>query len=134
MSFTPQNLNQNPRTLLPKFYGLYCIQSGGINIRLVVMNNVLPRSVKMHYKYDLKGSTYKRRASRKEREKSCPTYKDLDFQDMHEEGLYFDTETYNNLMKTLQRDCRVGLVLTARGASDCVCVIRLASVCSLDWL
>uniref|UniRef100_A0A8C9ZZQ3 Phosphatidylinositol-4-phosphate 5-kinase, type I, beta b n=1 Tax=Sander lucioperca TaxID=283035 RepID=A0A8C9ZZQ3_SANLU len=101
------NLNQNPRTLLPKFYGLYCIQSGGINIRLVVMNNVLPRSVKMHYKYDLKGSTYKRRASRKEREKACPTYKDLDFQDMHEEGLYFDTETYNNLMKTLQRDCRV---------------------------
>ncbi|GLD68038.1 phosphatidylinositol 4-phosphate 5-kinase type-1 beta-like protein [Lates japonicus] len=101
------NLNQNPRTLLPKFYGLYCIQSGGINIRLVVMNNVLPRSVKMHYKYDLKGSTYKRRASRKEREKACPTYKDLDFQDMHEEGLYFDAETYNNLMKTLQRDCRV---------------------------
>uniref|UniRef100_A0A3Q3WZN1 PIPK domain-containing protein n=1 Tax=Mola mola TaxID=94237 RepID=A0A3Q3WZN1_MOLML len=101
------NLNQNPRTLLPKFYGLYCIQSGGINIRLVVMNNVLPRSVKMHYKYDLKGSTYKRRASRKEREKACPTYKDLDFQDMHEEGLYFDMETYNNLMKTLQRDCRV---------------------------
>ncbi|KAL4623148.1 phosphatidylinositol 4-phosphate 5-kinase type-1 beta [Arapaima gigas] len=100
------NLNQNPRTLLPKFYGLYCVQSGGMNIRVVVMNNVLPRSVKMHYKYDLKGSTYKRRASRKEREKPCPTYKDLDFQDMHD-GLYFDTETYNALMKTLQRDCRV---------------------------
>ncbi|XP_023659067.1 phosphatidylinositol 4-phosphate 5-kinase type-1 beta isoform X1 [Paramormyrops kingsleyae] len=100
------NLNQNPRTLLPKFYGLYCVQSGGMNIRLVVMNNVLPRSVKMHYKYDLKGSTYKRRANRKEREKACPTYKDLDFQDMHD-GLYFDTETYNALMKTLQRDCRV---------------------------
>ncbi|RXM95610.1 Phosphatidylinositol 4-phosphate 5-kinase type-1 beta [Acipenser ruthenus] len=101
------NLNQNPRTLLPKFYGLYCVQSGGINIRIVVMNNVLPRSVKMHYKYDLKGSTYKRRASRKEREKSSPTYKDLDFlQDMHE-GLYFEAETYNALMKTVQRDCRV---------------------------
>ncbi|XP_028658157.1 phosphatidylinositol 4-phosphate 5-kinase type-1 beta-like isoform X1 [Erpetoichthys calabaricus] len=101
------NLNQNPRTLLPKFYGLYCVQSGGINIRIVVMNNVLPRSVKMHYKYDLKGSTYKRRASRKEREKSCPTFKDLDFlQDMHE-GLYFDAETHNALMKTVERDCRV---------------------------
>uniref|UniRef100_A0A8D1W7Z5 Phosphatidylinositol-4-phosphate 5-kinase type 1 beta n=1 Tax=Sus scrofa TaxID=9823 RepID=A0A8D1W7Z5_PIG len=101
------NLNQNPRTLLPKFYGLYCMQSGGINIRIVVMNNVLPRSMRMHFTYDLKGSTYKRRASRKEREKSNPTFKDLDFlQDMHE-GLYFDTETYNALMKTLQRDCRV---------------------------
>ncbi|XP_050977473.1 phosphatidylinositol-4-phosphate 5-kinase, type I, beta a isoform X2 [Labeo rohita] len=100
------NLNQNPRTLLPKFYGLYCIQCGGVNIRLVVMNNVLPRSLKMHYKYDLKGSTYKRRASRKERAKPSPTFKDLDFQEMHE-GLYFDADTYNALMKTLQRDCRV---------------------------
>lgn len=100
------NLNQNPRTLLPKFYGLYCIQCGGVNIRLVVMNNILPRSLKMHYKYDLKGSTYKRRASRKERAKSSPTFKDLDFQEMHE-GLYFDADTYNALMKTLQRDCRV---------------------------
>ncbi|XP_036384960.1 phosphatidylinositol 4-phosphate 5-kinase type-1 beta-like [Megalops cyprinoides] len=100
------NLNQNPRTLLPKFYGLYCVQSGGVNTRLVVMNNVLPRAMKMHYKYDLKGSTYKRRASRKEREKSSPTYKDLDFQEQHE-GLLFDAETYNALMKTLQRDCRV---------------------------
>ncbi|KAJ7424357.1 Phosphatidylinositol 4-phosphate 5-kinase type-1 beta [Willisornis vidua] len=101
------NLNQNPRTLLPKFYGLYCVQSGGTNIRIIVMNNVLPRALKMHFTYDLKGSTYKRRASRKEREKSNPTFKDLDFlQDMHE-GLYFDSETHSALMKTLQRDCRV---------------------------
>ncbi|KAL7847033.1 hypothetical protein SRHO_G00220130 [Serrasalmus rhombeus] len=101
------NLNQNPRTLLPKFYGLYCVQCGGINIRLVVMNNVLPRSLTMHYKYDLKGSTYKRRASRKERAKSSPTFKDLDFQEVHFEGLHLDAETYHALMKTLQRDCRV---------------------------
>ncbi|XP_076016125.1 phosphatidylinositol 4-phosphate 5-kinase type-1 beta-like isoform X2 [Genypterus blacodes] len=100
------NLNQNPRTLLPKFYGLYCIQCSGVTVRVVVMNNVLPRAMRMHYKYDLKGSSYKRRASRKERTKASPTFKDLDFQDMHE-GLHFDAETYNALMKTLQRDCRV---------------------------
>ncbi|XP_019128377.1 phosphatidylinositol-4-phosphate 5-kinase, type I, beta a isoform X3 [Larimichthys crocea] len=100
------NLNQNPRTLLPKFYGLYCIQSSGTTIRIVVMNNVLPRAMTMHYKYDLKGSSYKRRASRKERLKHSPTFKDLDFQDMHE-GLHFDSDTYNALIKTLQRDCRV---------------------------
>lgn len=72
------------------------------------MNNVLPRAMKMHYKYDLKGSSYKRRASRKERSKPSPTFKDLDFQDMHE-GLVFDPDTYSALMKTLQRDCRVCL-------------------------
>ncbi|XP_039622647.1 phosphatidylinositol 4-phosphate 5-kinase type-1 gamma isoform X1 [Polypterus senegalus] len=101
------NLNQNPRTLLPKFYGLYCVQSGGKNIRMVVMNNVLPRVVRMHLKYDLKGSTYKRRASKKEREKSSPTFKDLDFMQDLQDGLMLDTDTYNALVKTLQRDCLV---------------------------
>ncbi|XP_067824252.1 phosphatidylinositol 4-phosphate 5-kinase type-1 gamma-like [Heptranchias perlo] len=101
------NLNQNPRTLLPKFYGLYCVQSGGKNIRVAVMNNVLPRVVKMHMKYDLKGSTYKRRASRKEREKSRPTFKDLDFMQDFPDGLLLDTDTNSALVKTLQRDCLV---------------------------
>uniref|UniRef100_A0A3Q0T9I2 Phosphatidylinositol-4-phosphate 5-kinase type 1 gamma n=1 Tax=Amphilophus citrinellus TaxID=61819 RepID=A0A3Q0T9I2_AMPCI len=101
------NLNQNPRTLLPKFFGLYCVQSGGKNIRVVVMNNVLPRVVRMHLKYDLKGSTYKRRASKKEREKARPTFKDLDFMQDLQDGLLLDQDTYNALTKTLQRDCLV---------------------------
>ena len=29
------NLDQNPHTLLPKFYGFYCIQIGGRNIRVI---------------------------------------------------------------------------------------------------
>lgn len=57
------NLNQNPRTLLPKFFGLYCFQCNSKNVRLVVMNNLLPSYVRMHLKYDLKGSTYKRKVS-----------------------------------------------------------------------
>ncbi|CAJ0939077.1 unnamed protein product [Ranitomeya imitator] len=101
------NLNQNPRTLLPKFYGLYCVQAGGKNIRIVVMNNLLPRSVKMHLKYDLKGSTYKRRASPKERDKSFPTYKDLDFMQDVPDGLFLDPDMYSALCKTIQRDCLV---------------------------
>ncbi|XP_048019784.1 phosphatidylinositol-4-phosphate 5-kinase, type I, gamma b isoform X1 [Megalobrama amblycephala] len=101
------NLNQNPRTLLPKFFGLYCVQSGGKNIRIVVMNNVLPRVFRMHLKFDLKGSTCKRRASKKEREKSRPTFKDLDFMQDVPDGLLLDVDTYNALVKTLQRDCLV---------------------------
>lgn len=60
------NLNQNPRTLLPKFFGLYCYQCNSKNVRLVIMNNLLPSNVVMHQKYDLKGSTYKRKVNERE--------------------------------------------------------------------
>ncbi|XP_021936362.1 phosphatidylinositol 4-phosphate 5-kinase type-1 alpha-like isoform X4 [Zootermopsis nevadensis] len=101
------NLNQNPRTLLPKFFGLYCYQCNSKNVRLVAMNNLLPSSVKLHQKYDLKGSTYKRKASKTERQKNSPTYKDLDFIDHHPEGIGLEGDTYSALIKTIQRDCRV---------------------------
>lgn len=110
---TLQNLNQNKRTLLPKFYGLYCVQAGGKNIRIVVMNNLLPSAVQMHLKYDLKGSTYKRRASPKEREKPVPTFKDLDFMQDMSEGLLLEQDTYNALCKTIQRDCLVCVLATS---------------------
>ncbi|XP_044596207.1 phosphatidylinositol 4-phosphate 5-kinase type-1 alpha isoform X10 [Cotesia glomerata] len=101
------NLNQNPRTLLPKFFGLYCYRCNSKNVRLVAMNNLLPSAVKLHQKYDLKGSTYKRKASRSERSKKSPTYKDLDFMEHHPEGIFLEADTYNALVKTIQRDCRV---------------------------
>jgi hypothetical protein len=55
MAWSLQNLTQNTKTLLPKFFGLYCYQSLlGRHIRLVIMNNVLPTHVSYHEKYDLK--------------------------------------------------------------------------------
>lgn len=101
------NLNQNPRTLLPKFFGLYCYQCNSKNVRLIAMNNLLPSSIKMHLKYDLKGSTYKRKANKSERQKKSPTYKDLDFMEHHPNGISLEADTYAALIKTIQRDCRV---------------------------
>uniref|UniRef100_A0A914ZSC4 PIPK domain-containing protein n=1 Tax=Parascaris univalens TaxID=6257 RepID=A0A914ZSC4_PARUN len=101
------NFNQNPRTLLPKFFGLFCYQSLGKNIRLLVMNNLLPQSIKMHEKYDVKGSTYKRMASKHERAKSSPTLKDLDFVSEHPDGLLLDNIAYDAIIKTISRDCLV---------------------------
>ncbi|KAL3311757.1 hypothetical protein Ciccas_009658, partial [Cichlidogyrus casuarinus] len=101
------NLNQNPRTLLPKFYGLHSYRSGGKNIRFVIMNNILPSRLKIHEKYDLKGSTYKRQASEKERNKSSPTLKDLDFRELHPNGILLERPTYEALMDVITRDCRV---------------------------
>lgn len=108
-------------------------QCGGKNIRITVMQNVLPSELKYHEKYDLKGSTYKRRASKRERcvdrsvfdslpptfdflhvllylfcsSKATPTLKDLDFNEKNPEGILLETEMYNALCKTIERDCRV---------------------------
>lgn len=52
-----------------RFLKKLTFQSLGKNIRLLVMNNLLPQAIQMHEKYDLKGSTYKRMASKQERAK-----------------------------------------------------------------
>ncbi|XP_067631375.1 phosphatidylinositol 4-phosphate 5-kinase type-1 sktl [Eurosta solidaginis] len=101
------NLSQNPRTLLPKFFGLYCFHYNTKNVRLVAMNNLLPSDIKMHAKYDLKGSTFRRKASKAERQKASPTFKDLDFMEHHPNGIFLETDKYNALIKTIQRDCMV---------------------------
>ncbi|VDO89455.1 unnamed protein product [Heligmosomoides polygyrus] len=97
--------------LLPGFIGLYtlvAVQCLGKNIRLLVMNNLLPQNVTMHEKYDLKGSTYKRLASKSERAKASPTLKDLDFIENHpNEGLSIDPISYDSLIRTISRDCLV---------------------------
>ena len=60
----------------------------------------------MHHKFDLKGSTHKREADRKERSKANPTFKDNDFTEMYPEGISLQPELYNSLFDTIERDCR----------------------------
>ena len=49
------NMVQNKHTLLPKFYGMYKYKSVlGRNIRILVMNNLLPSDVTYHECFDLK--------------------------------------------------------------------------------
>merc|ERR1719234_364420 len=100
-----KNLQQNPQTLLTKYYGMYAYQAGQKKIILVVMKNLFPSGVKMHLKFDLKGSTHGRKASAKERAKKSPTFKDLDFLDKVPEGFQIDPETYTTLMSTIEKDC-----------------------------
>lgn len=107
LSVLKQNLHQNPDTLLPKFYGLYCYICGVHRVRVVVMNNLLPSKIRVDLKFDLKGSSYKRKANKAERSKTCPTLKDLDFVDLHPKGIYLEPATYDSLMKTIKRDCTV---------------------------
>uniref|UniRef100_A0A2K6RCP1 PIPK domain-containing protein n=1 Tax=Rhinopithecus roxellana TaxID=61622 RepID=A0A2K6RCP1_RHIRO len=99
------HLSQNPWTFLPKFCGLCCVQAGGKNIQIVVMKNLLLRLVKMHIKFDFKGSTYKK-------QKPLPTFKNLDFlQNILMVFFFFffflDADMYNAFCKTLQRDFEI---------------------------
>ena len=72
------------------------------------MNNLLPSRIKMDLRFDLKGSTFKRKASKKERRKdtNC-TYKDLDFMDLLPNGIELDFDMYEAIRQTIRRDIRV---------------------------
>lgn len=89
------------------FAGLYCYKAFGKNVRIIVMDNLLPRRIKYHHKFDLKGSTYNRFASQQEKEKAVPTLKDVDFLHLYADGIYLDNETYLQLMSLFKRDCLV---------------------------
>lgn len=90
-----------PETLLVKFFGIHRISPWfGSNARFVVMGNVLPTEKRMHRKYDLKGSTYKRTVGREKRNDPGATLKDLDI-DMKFE---LSSENYSTLMSTIKSD------------------------------
>lgn len=102
------NLQQNQRTLLPKFFGHFCyVSASGKRIRFIVMQNILPSGLSYSERYDLKGSTKGRAASEKELKKKSPTLKDLDFLNRHNTGFRFAPATYDKLVGTLKRDIRV---------------------------
>lgn len=104
------NLTQNPFTLLPKFFGLFCYQSANKNIRFVIMNNLVPTNVKLYEKFDLKGSIYKRKASEEEHKRDLPTLKDNDFKSLHRNGLTLEPFFYDQLMQTIEDDVRVSYI------------------------
>jgi len=74
-----QHMLNHPHSLLPRFFGLYQFEYFDQNISFVCMTNIfdVPHSITL--RYDLKGSTLGRAASKKEKEKSEPILKDLDW-------------------------------------------------------
>jgi len=105
------NLTQNKRTLLPKFYGLYQITTAHQkNIRLMVMSNLIPSTMPMHWTFDLKGSLHGRKASKKEQNKKRPVWKDLDWQEKlssKKDGIFLDKDVLKALKEVLYKDVRV---------------------------
>ncbi|XP_054713704.1 phosphatidylinositol 5-phosphate 4-kinase type-2 alpha-like [Uloborus diversus] len=77
--YHPYIVEKHGKTLLPQYLGLYRLTVEGNENYLVVMRNILSNSMRIHCKYDLKGTAVDREASIKEKVKDLPTLKDGDF-------------------------------------------------------
>ena len=103
-------MHDNPKTLLQRFFGLYMCIFDDVKMHFVVMNNVFNTPLKVHYKYDLKGSTYKR-ISRKCKEINYSNYdfdiamKDNDFTDRNEK-VYLSSYFKKMLFEEIKRDSK----------------------------
>ncbi|KAJ9462290.1 hypothetical protein DIPPA_09834 [Diplonema papillatum] len=92
------HIRQNPHTLLPRYYGHFSIKlsSAGGKIIFIVMTNVFDTGgLKIHEKYDLKGSTVGRFANPNER-----VLKDLDIK----QHILIGSRRRKILLGQIQRD------------------------------
>jgi len=77
--YHPYIVERHGKTLLPQYLAMYRLTLDSQETYMVVMRNVFSGFLKIHKKFDLKGSTVDREASDKEKAKDCPTFKDNDF-------------------------------------------------------
>eukprot|EP00891_Asterochloris_glomerata_P007971 jgi/Astpho2/7971/Aster-06568 len=97
------HVESNHNTLLTRFHAVHRVKPlGGQKVRFVVMGNVFPSDVKLHRRYDLKGSTFGRTAAKKAGNPNT-VLKDLDV-DLQ---LQLDPASYDGLMAQLESDCEL---------------------------
>ena len=101
--YHPYVVERHGKTLLPQYLAMYRLTVDNIETYLVVMRNVFSNHLRVHKKYDLKGSTVDREASDKEREKNLPTLKDNDFL-ADRIKICIGDEAKEKLMETLAAD------------------------------
>jgi len=103
-----EHLKEHPNTLLPRFYGCHRIifYKAGIgrskDFRFVIMNNVFSSGVKIHERFDLKGSTVGRYTGKN----ADPTISKKEL-DLAETGKIFilENEQRKLLMQIIKEDC-----------------------------
>lgn len=101
--YHPYIVERHGKTLLPQYLGMYRLTVEGAETYIVVMRNIFTTRLKIHKKYDLKGSTVDRDASDKEKEKDIPVFKDNDFV---KDGckMYIGSEAKEKILEMLNAD------------------------------
>jgi len=91
-------------SLITRFMGLHRIKPHkGRQVRFLVMGNLFNSNLKVHQRFDLKGSTVGRELSPAERAKKNPTFKDLDFRRLNRR-IHLGPNR-DLFLKQLQMDC-----------------------------
>lgn len=89
-------------TLITKFFGLHRIKpAGGRKVRFVVMGNMFCTELRIHRRFDLKGSSQGRSTDKIEIDENT-TLKDLDL----EYVFYLEPSWREALLKQIEDDCR----------------------------
>jgi 1-phosphatidylinositol-4-phosphate 5-kinase len=89
-------------TLITKFFGLHRIKPyGGRKVRFIVMGNMFCTELRIHRRFDLKGSSLGRSADKVEIDETT-TLKDLDL----EYEFSLDPSWRESLLKQIERDCK----------------------------
>ncbi|KAL7677374.1 hypothetical protein ACOME3_003610 [Neoechinorhynchus agilis] len=103
------NLANRKRSFLARYFGLfsYIQENSFLKLRFVIMSNIIPLTLPIHERYDLKGSTLGREASAEEYSKAAPTLKDNDFMRFHQIGFTLPAEIYDRLKETIQDDVEI---------------------------
>ncbi|KAF5731956.1 phosphatidylinositol 4-phosphate 5-kinase 8-like [Tripterygium wilfordii] len=95
------HVNDHENTLITKFFGVHRIKvRSGKKVRFVVMGNMFCTELRIHRRYDLKGST-QGRYTNKDKIKENTTLKDLDLSD----EFLMDKLLRESLFKQLSLDC-----------------------------
>lgn len=104
------HVKSNPNTLISQFYGLHRLKvKGGMKkVHFIVMNNLFPPHRDIHYKYDLKGSTWGRFTKvpsdeLKKSDLSHITFKDLNWLE-RKDGICFGPQKRKIFLKQLEAD------------------------------
>lgn len=104
------HIKENVNTLIQRFFGLHTMVFNDNKMHFVIMNNVFNTKIKIHFKYDLKGSSYSR-MSRNIKDVNYEDFdfnipmKDNDFTD-RKEGFYFSDFQVNEIMKEIKNDSK----------------------------
>lgn len=95
------HISEYPKTLLTRYLAHFSVKTTRNNhIRMVVMASIFDDQLFIDQKYDLKGSTFHRLATPKQRESQNVTLKDLDL----ESPIFFSSAAVERLMMQLEKD------------------------------